>query len=59
VVAPMPGISSAGSGCVAFSYRSRNDRGFGLTVGKLVLFGGIDEVVGTIRTNIRHLLRSV
>jgi pyruvate dehydrogenase (quinone) len=29
--------------------------GFGLTMGKLVLSGHIDEVVDTIRTNIRHI----
>ena len=29
--------------------------GFGLTVGKLVLSGQIDEVVITISTDIRHL----
>jgi len=28
--------------------------GFGLTIGKLVLSDHIDEVVGTIETNIRH-----
>jgi len=29
--------------------------GFGLTLGKLVLSGRIDEVVDTIKTNIRHI----
>jgi hypothetical protein len=29
--------------------------GFGLTVGKLVVSGRIDEVVSTIKTNIRHM----
>jgi hypothetical protein len=29
--------------------------GFGLTMGKLVLSGHIDEVVDTIETNIRHI----
>ncbi len=29
--------------------------GFGLTMGKLVLSGRIDEVVDTIKTNIRHI----
>ncbi len=29
--------------------------GFGLTMGKLVLAGHIDEVVDTIETNIRHI----
>jgi pyruvate dehydrogenase (quinone) len=28
---------------------------FGLTLGKLVLSGRIDEVVDTIKTNIRHI----
>jgi pyruvate dehydrogenase (quinone) len=29
--------------------------GFGLTMGKLVLSGHIDEVVDTIEANIRHI----
>jgi len=29
--------------------------GYGLTMGKLVLSGHIDEVVNTIETNIRHI----
>jgi hypothetical protein len=29
--------------------------GFGLTVGKPILFGRIDDVVSTIGTNVRHI----
>jgi|GEM_PF-1495582 hypothetical protein len=40
---------------VALAHEPEMVVGFGLTLGKLVLSGRIDEVVDTIKTNIRHI----
>jgi hypothetical protein len=55
VIAECPGQAWQEVASLPFHIEREMTGGFGLTVGKLVLSGRIDEVVSAIRTNIRHI----